>query len=549
MFKEGYTLKNFAKDLTAGLVVGILSLPMSIAFAVASGARPEQGLYTAVIAGFLAAVFAGSRVQVSGPTGAFIILVADTIARYGYEGLVVATALAGLILIAMGCARFGAALKFIPYPVIVGFTSGIAILIFSSQIKDFTGMHVIEATPTHLVDKWSFYFSQLNHIEGATLAISFFTIGIILLWPTVSKTIPGALVAIVLSTLAVYYFDIKTETIGQRYGAINTSLPTLSLPKLSFDQIADLLSPAIAIALLAGIESLLSAVVADGMTGRRHRSNMELIAQGIGNVGAALCGGIPATGTISRTVANVKLGGHTPVAAIVQSLVVLVVLLFLGAAVSLIPLASLSGILVVIAYNMSQWRQFLQLLRSPVGDVAILLTTFLLTVLGDVVTGIEVGIILSAFIFINRMAESTRTDDLKLLVSEDEDPRDYDAMRELEIPDEIAVYQIYGSLFFGAAEKLKMAIQRISHKPKALVLRMRHLINIDATGLMALHDILDRADQNKTTVILSGVRPELYKALERGGITQRIGPNGFQKNIWDSIAYAKQILAGDKNPR
>lgn len=539
VFREGYTLHDFGKDLTAGLIVGILALPMSIAFAIASGVKPEQGLFTAIVAGFLAGLLSGSRYQVTGPTGAFIILVADTYARYGYDGLILATILAGLILIAMGFARFGIAIKFIPYPVTIGFTSGIALLIFTTQIQDFFGMALTDPLPSGFLSKWVTYVQNVALIDLPTLAVSILSIVILLFWPRYITKIPAALVVIVASSVIVKAFNLPIMTIGDRYGQVAACFPCVTWPKITWEAISNVISPAFAIALLAGIESLLSAVVADGMTGRRHRSDMELISQGVANIGSALCGGIPATGAIARTATNIKSGAKSPVAALFHSITLLAILFYLGSFVSVIPMAALSAILMVVAYNMSEWRHFVHLFRSPIDDIVVLLVTFFLTVLVDLVTAIEVGVILAAFVFINRMAQATRTDDLKEGMLEEDDPKDYEALKEFEIPDEVEVFQIYGSLFFAAAEEFKNTLGSMQKKPRVLILRMRHVLSIDATGIRALSDILDEAKRNNTTILFSGVKGNVKSALERSGIVARVGPDNFHRNIGAALKHAQ----------
>lgn len=393
--EEGYSFADFSKDLMSGLIVGILALPMSIAFAIASGVRPEQGLYTAIVAGFLIALFGGSRVQVSGPTGAFVVLVYSIVQLHGYEGLVIATIMGGIILIAMGCMRFGAMIKFVPYPVVIGFTSGLATVLFTGQVRDMLGLQLARF-PVDFVERWIVYFKNISNTSIYALLISILGIGIVMLWPKVSKRIPGALIAIFLSTLLVYVFNIPVETIGDRFGDIPSSFPTLQMPtNLGWEKIMQLASPALAIAILAGIESLLSAVVADGMTGKRHISDMELIGQGIGNIFSALFGGIPATGAIARTAANVRNGGRTPIAALIHVLTLLFILMFFGKLVKLIPMATLGAIIAVVAYNMSEWRHFTKLFLSSKQDILILLTTFFLTVFVDLITAIGTAVVLA----------------------------------------------------------------------------------------------------------------------------------------------------------
>ena len=379
ILREGYTLKQFQGDLTGGLTVGVVALPLAIALAIASGVKPEQGLYTAIFAGFVIAVLGGTRAQISGPTGAFIVIVFGIVQKYGYDGLVVATLIAGLILIVMGLARMGAFLKFVPYPVVVGFTSGIALIIFSSQVGDFLGLK-LEKVPADFLEKWIEYTRSFHTVDRNTVVVGIASLLIIVLWPKISRRIPGPLVAILVVTFVVQYFHIPVDTIETRFGGVPASLPTPSFPSVTWPMIQQLFSPALTIAILAALESLLSAVVADGMMGTRHRSNMELVAQGAGNLVSAVFGGIPATGAIARTATNIKSGGKTPVSAVIHCIFLLLVLLFIGEWAALIPMATLAAVLVVVAYNMSEWREFVHLLKSPRGDVAVLAATFLLTI-------------------------------------------------------------------------------------------------------------------------------------------------------------------------
>ncbi len=404
---RGYTRAQFLADLSAGIIVGIVALPLAIAFAIASGVAPERGLYTAIIAGFLVSALGGSRVQIGGPTGAFIVIVYGIVQQYGLDGLLLAGMMAGVILIVFGLARLGGAIKFIPYPVVVGFTSGIAIVILSSQVKDLLGLRM-GAIPANFVAKWHAYGTHFSVLNPWAVAVALLSLGIIVLWPRVSRRIPGPFVALVVVTALVTIFKIPVETIGSRFGEIHAGLPLPTLPHVTLARLATLIGPAFTIAILAAVESLLSAVVADGMIGGRHRSNMELVAQGVANIVSPLFGGIPATGAIARTATNVKNGGRTPVAGMIHALTLLLITLFFGRWAALIPMAALAGILVIVSYHMCEWRTFRALLRSPRGDVLVLLVTFLLTVFIDLTAAIEVGMVLAAFLFMKQMAAVTQ---------------------------------------------------------------------------------------------------------------------------------------------
>lgn len=401
---RGYTRAQFSADVTAGVIVGIVALPLSIAFAIASGVEPARGLWTAIVAGFLISALGGSRVQVGGPTGAFVVIVYGIVQQYGVDGLIVATLMAGLILVAMGIFRFGAAIKFIPHPVVIGFTSGIAVIIFSSQVKDFLGLTMGDV-PAHFVEKWRAYAAHGGDLNVDALLVALFTLLVIVAWPRVSRRVPGPFVALVAATLLVRWLGLPVETIGSRFGEVSAALPVPTLPSLSYAQVVALIGPAFTIAMLGAVESLLSAVVADGMIGARHRSNMELVGQGVANVASALVGGIPATGAIARTATNVKSGGRTPVAGMTHAVTLLLITLFAGRWAAEIPMAALAAILVVVAYNMSEWRIFVSEFRGPRSDVAVLLATFLLTVFVDLTVAIGVGMVLAAFLFMKRMAE------------------------------------------------------------------------------------------------------------------------------------------------
>ena len=545
VLREGYTRRQFYSDLTAGLTVGIVALPLAIAFAIASGVKPEQGLYTAIVAGFVIAVLGGSRTQISGPTGAFIVIIYGIVQQYGYDGLVVATLIAGVLLILMGLARMGALLKFIPLPVTVGFTSGIALIIFSSQIPDFFGLN-IEKVPAEFVAKWVSYQSSFSTLNPYALGVGLLSLVIVAGWPRLMHKVPGPLVAILLVTALVRYFDLPVETIGSRFGGVPSSLPVPRLPHVSWQLVQQMFSPAVTIALLAALESLLAAVVADGMLGTRHRSNMELIAQGAGNITSVLVGGIPATGAIARTATNIKSGGRTPVAAMVHCLTLLLILLFVGRWAALIPMATLAAILIVVAYNMSEWHSFVRLFRSPKSDVVVLVATFLLTVLIDLTVAIQVGVLLAAFMFLQRMSNETQIS----LVTENLRERDESETRDIskiEVPPGVEVFEIYGSLFFGVIERFRDALLRVEKSPKVLILRMRNVIAIDATGLQTLEDLLESTRKRRGTLLLSAVGPQPLAAMRRSGFLDRLGEENVAEDIFVALARAQKVMSSEEN--
>ena len=534
-----YDKGQFINDIIAGIIVGIIALPLSIALAIASGVSPEKGLYTAIIGGFIISFLGGSRVQIGGPTGAFVIIIYNIIVQFGYDGLVISTIMAGIILIILGLLQFGSMIKYIPYPVTTGFTSGIAVVIFVGQIKDFLGLK-IEKLPSEIIEKFKSYFTNINTINYQAMIIGIVSIAIIILWPKVSKRIPGSLIAIIVSTVAVMVFNLDVDTIGSRFGEIPSTLPPFSIPNITYDKITQLLRPSITIALLAGIESLLSAVVADGMIGGKHRSNMELVAQGVANIGSALFGGIPATGAIARTAANVKNGGRTPVAGIVHAVTLLIILVVFMPLAKLIPLSALAAILMVVAYNMSEWRVFVKLFKAPKSDIVILLITFLLTVLFDLVLAIEIGMIMAAFLFMKRMTDVTHvksiTDDL--VDVSDPDPK---TILKTPISDKIAIYEINGPFFFGAAGKFIDVMDQIQSHPKVLILRMRNVPSMDATGYHAFYKVYKKAKKNKTKILLSSVQEQPMKMLEKYGFVELIGRDSLCINIEEAIAKACEI--------
>ncbi len=539
---QGYTRRQFTSDLSAGVIVGIVALPLAIAFAIASGVSPEKGLFTAIIAGFIISALGGSRVQIGGPTGAFVVIVYGIVAKYGMDGLMIATIMAGVILVIMGLAKFGSAIKFIPHPVVVGFTSGIAVIIFSSQVKDFLGLSMGEV-PADFIEKWISYPLHLDTINPYALGISIGTIILISIWPKISHRVPGTLVALLAATAAVAIFDWPVETIGSRFGEIPSMLPAPSFPKIDFATIRELIGPATTIAILAGIESLLSAVVADGMIGGKHRSNMELVAQGVANIVTPIFGGIPATGAIARTATNIKNGGRTPIAGMVHAVVLLLIMLFFGRWASLIPLSTLAAILVIVAYNMSEWRSFLGLLRGPKSDVVVLLTTFGLTVIIDLTVAIEVGMVLAAFLFMKRMSEVTNVGVItKEFKDDDEEPDDPLAINKQQVPPGVEVYEINGPLFFGAAYKFEESIKIVEKPPKVLVIRMRNVPVIDSSGLHALEQVLKNCRKHHIALILSGVHAQPLFALTNSGLIESIGDDNIHANLHDSLNHARTIL-------
>ena len=541
VLREGYSRHLFTKDLGAGLIVGVVALPLALAFAIASGVKPEQGLFTAIIGGFIISALSGSRVQIGGPTGAFVVIVYGVVQRYGYDGLAAATLIAGVILVVMGLARMGAVIKFIPYPVTVGFTAGIALIIFSSQFRDLFGLQMGDV-PAPFVDKWGAYAGALGTFTPAALAVSIVTVVILVGWTRVTRYVPSPIVAIVVTTAVVHVFHIPVETIGSRFGEVPNRLPSPRLPDVDFATIRSVFSPAVSIALLAGIESLLSCVIADGMTGRRHRSNTELVAQGVANIASPIFGGIPCTGAIARTATNVKSGGQTPFAGIIHAVVLLLIMLCLGKWARLVPMATLAGILVVTAYRMSEWRLFVRIFHSTKSDTAVMVTTFLLTVLVDLTVAIQVGVVLAAFLFMKRMADVTQTSYLRDEIDET-DFDDEERVSERKVPDGVAVFEIYGPFFFGAADKFKSTLNRVDKKPKVIVLRMRHVPAIDATGLQALQDVYQKAKRDGTALILAGVNAQPLEVLEQSGFATLIGPENLARNLDDALARARAILA------
>jgi SulP family sulfate permease len=548
VLKEGYSLAAFRKDLFAGIIVGIVALPLSIALAIASGVRPEQGLYTAVVAGFIIAALSGSRVQVGGPTGAFIVIVYGIVQEFGYDGLAVATLLAGTLLVAMGLAGLGGVIKFIPFPVTVGFTGGIAVIIFVSQVRDFFGLQM-DSVPARFYDKILAFIAHAGTANLQAVALGAVSLAIMALWPRLTKRIPGSLVAILLATAAVPLFHLDVESIGSRFGHVPDHFPAPRLPNIQWKDVPHLFSPALAIALLAGIESLLSAVVADGMTGRRHRSNMELIAQGVANLASPLFGGIPATGAIARTATNIKNGGTTPVAGIVHALIVLVIMLAFGRWAEKIPMAVLAAILMRVAIGMGEWHLFWSLLRAPRGDVLVLVSTFLLTILVDLTVAIEAGVVLASFLFMHRMAEAAQVESITGSLNETEETDDPEATSSRVVPPGVEVFEIYGPFFFGAADRFKQALESSAKRPRVLILRMRHVNSMDATGLHALEDVYHKCRRQGTQLVLSEVHEVPFEVLNRADFLHRIGLENIAPRLDDALFRANMVLATPPSPR
>ncbi len=543
---KGYDRKQLFADLTAGLIVGILTIPLSIAFAIASGVSPEKGIVTAFIGGFVLSLLGGSRVQICGPTGAFVIILFGIVQQYGVDGLATATLMAGLILAIMGFSGLGSVIKFIPYPVTVGFTSGIAVIIFTSQISDLLGLS-IKDMPADFIGKWAEYAKVVSGVNLHAAALGGFTLLILIFWPKISRRVPGALMAIILSAAAAKIFGLNVETIGSRFGNITSTLPTPVMPNLDYSVIRGLISPAVSIALLGAIEALLSATVADGMIGGKHRSNMELVAQGAANILSPLFGGIPATGAIARTAANIRNGGRTPIAGITHAVVALLIMICLGQWVKLIPLAALAAVLVMVSYNMSEWRTFIGLLKNQRSDVAVLVITFALTVLADLTEAIQVGVVLSAILFMRRLTMVSGVEvisreisdgDQNSLISED------DAKELKRVPPGTDVYEINGPFFFGTAFKFEEGIESVSavgKQLKARILRMRNVPVIDSTGLNALRQFLSQCNRHKITLILSGVQPAVLRAIRKTGLDEQIGHENITNNFKSAVARAKIV--------
>jgi sulfate permease, SulP family len=538
---KSYSSQKFFSDLVAGITVGIVALPLAMAFAIASGVKPEAGIFTAVIAGLIISGLGGTRVAIGGPTGAFIVILYGIYAKYGAENLAICTIMAGVILFIMGATRLGTMIKFIPYPVTMGFTSGIAVLIFSTQIKDFLGLQV-DKVPSEFFEKMKVLAEHANTVGWSTLGLAAASLAIILFWPkSWQRRVPGSIVALVLGTLAVVFFQnyLHVETIGTKFGGIPQGLPRPHIPAMSWDNIQHLFQPATTIALLAAIESLLCAVVADGMVDDRHDSNQELMAQGLANIVSPLFGGVAATGAIARTATNVKCGARSPIAGIVHALTLLAILLVAAPMAKFIPLATLSAVLVNVALNMGEWHNFARIPKWPRSDAAVFLTAFALTVVVDLTVAVEIGMVLAAILFIKRVSETTQ------ITAVDESTETEGSQHSLvgkEIPKGVMVYRIFGSFFFGAADKLESVLKREKTEPEVLILRMRKVLAIDATGLNALEDLHERLHARGKHIILSGPHTQPLFMMDKAGFLERLGKENVCANIELSLARSREIL-------
>jgi SulP family sulfate permease len=533
IYKAGIDKKQLTADIFSGIVVGIVALPLAIAFAVASGVSPERGIITAVIAGFIISFLGGSRVQIGGPTGAFIVIVLGVIEQYGLNGLIISTIMAGFFLIFFGLVKLGTLLKYFPHPLVVGFTSGIALIIFSTQIKDALGLN-IQSVPSDFIEKWGTYITNLSAINGSAIAITAATILITIYFKKISAKFPGSFVAIILLTFVVKFFDLPVTTIESFFGDIPKEFH-FSIPQVEFSELKNYIAPALTIALLGGIESLLSAVVSDGMISGKHRSNTELIAQGIANIVTPLFGGIPATGAIARTATNVKNGGRTPIAGIVHAITLLLILLFLGQWAKLIPMAALAGILMVVAYNMSEWRSFVAIFRGSPFDIIVLLTTFILTVLVDLTVAIQIGVVLSALLFMKRMSDMAEKRMNNMI--------DTDVLEDYsKIPQGISIYEISGPLFFGSAKTYSEVIEEIGMKSRILIIRMRHVSFVDQTGLHNLLETIKILKSKNVCVFLSGVNPTVLNDFNKSNITTLVGVDHIFDSFDRAIEYAKKRI-------
>jgi SulP family sulfate permease len=536
---KGYSCQNFYRDLGAGITVGIVALPLAMAFGIASGVTPQAGIFTAVIAGFIISAVGGSRVQIGGPTGAFVVIVLGIVTQYGLNNLYICTIMAGVLLLIMGISRMGAAIKYIPYPVTMGFTCGIAVIICTTQIKDFFGL-TTPALPSDFLSKMVMLIKHIGTTQWRTLALALASLAIIVFWPkTWARRVPGSIIAVILGTAATALFNLHVDTIGSRFGGIPQGLPPIHWPELSWEKIQHLFQPAVTIALLAAIESLLSAVVADGMIDDQHDSNQELIAQGIANIVSPLFGGIPATGAIARTATNIKNGGVTPVAGMTHALVLLVIILLAAPLAKFIPLATLSAVLVVVSYNMGEWHHFTRLLKWPKSDSVVFLAAFALTVLVDLTVAVEVGMVLAAVLFIQRISENTH-------ITAVDETTDYEGAHEAlagkDIPKGVMIYRVFGAFFFGAADKLETALKRANQQPDVLILRMRTVVIMDATGLNALEDLFEKIRRKGKHLILSAPHTQPLLVMENAGFLDRLGRENVCAHLDAALARARELL-------
>ncbi len=535
-----YDRRTFFSDLAAGVTVGIVALPLAIGFGIASGVTPAQGLWTAIIAGAIIAALGGSKVQIGGPTGAFVPILAGIVAIHGYTGLALATVMAGIFLVAMGALKLGSLIKFIPYPVIAGFTSGIAIIIFVGQLKEFLGLDA--QMPRHTLEQVWTIAQHLGETHGPALALGLLALAILILWPKKWQAVPASIVAVIVPTIVVVAMHPGVQTIGTKFGGIPSGFPAVNLPQFSFAQIQELMAPALTIAVLGAIESLLSAMVADGMIETRHDSNQELIGQGLANIVTPFFGGISATGAIARTATNIRSGGKTPVAGIVHSVALLIIVLVAAPVAKFIPLAALSAVLFVVAYRMGEWDNFSELARGPKSDFFVLLLTFVLTVTFDLTIAVGVGLAMAGALFVKRMEEITQ---IRLVTPESELELGGDSIREKNVPEDVLVFRIEGPFFFGVAEKLESALARALRVPRVVIFRVRAVPAIDATGLHALEIALEKFHRKRTQLLLSGVQPQPMKVLFHSGFVDRIGLDNICANIDAALERAREILQGN----
>ena len=535
---KDYSGKQFVRDVISGIIVAIIALPLSIALAIASGVGPEQGLYTAIIAGFFIAVFGGSRVQIGGPTAAFVVIIYGIVASYGTDGLIVATILAGIILVIMGICHFGTLIKYIPYTITTGFTCGIAVTLFVGQLKDFFG-YSLENVPSDFLPKVAALVKNVSLINLKAVLVGLLAVIIMLVWPKITDKIPGSLVAIIITTLLVKITGLEVNTIGSVFGELNSSFPTPKLPNVTFEMVSKLISPAFTIAILAGIESLLSAVVSDGMIGDTHKSNAELVGQGLGNIFSGLFGGIPATGAIARTAANVRNGGRTPIAGVVHCITLAIILVLLMPLASMIPMTSLAAVLLVVAANMADWTSFFHLCRTaPKSDIIVLVLTFVLTVVFDLVVAIEVGVVLAALLFMKRMSDTAEVTGWKYIEEPDVMPGEQEKL--MHVNKAIRIFEVNGPLFFAAADKLL----KINSKKytKVIIVRMRAVPAIDASAMKKLRELIERARKKGIQVVFSHVNEQPRKVMEKDGFIDYVGAENFRENIMDAISFAESKL-------
>ena len=535
---KDYSGKQFVRDVISGIIVAIIALPLSIALAIASGVGPEQGLYTAIIAGFFIAVFGGSRVQIGGPTAAFVVIIYGIVASYGTDGLIVATILAGIILVIMGICHFGTLIKYIPYTITTGFTCGIAVTLFVGQLKDFFG-YSLENVPSDFLPKVAALVKNVSLINPKAVLVGLLAVIIMLVWPKITDKIPGSLVAIIITTLLVKITGLEVNTIGSVFGELNSSFPTPKLPNVTFEMVSKLISPAFTIAILAGIESLLSAVVSDGMIGDTHKSNAELVGQGLGNIFSGLFGGIPATGAIARTAANVRNGGRTPIAGVVHCITLAIILVLLMPLASMIPMTSLAAVLLVVAANMADWTSFFHLCRTaPKSDIIVLVLTFVLTVVFDLVVAIEVGVVLAALLFMKRMSDTAEVTGWKYIEEPDVMPGEQEKL--MHVNKAIRIFEVNGPLFFAAADKLL----KINSKKytKVIIVRMRAVPAIDASAMKKLRELIERTRKKGIQVVFSHVNEQPRKVMEKDGFIDYVGAENFRENIMDAISFAESKL-------